>query len=657
MDRFLHILFADTACLGRRLMTFRGVVLCVVLGLHTGLTPCVRADESVWKGYQATALQAEREENSVLAERAWRVAQAETNSMEANDPRRFVSLAHLALAQIDTQKLTEARTTISQAEAQFQLLDPNKLGLALPATVHEALGTLDWARGRMSDATPYSLDRAKYLASAVTELSTQSLPPARFARLCKESSLAQRSVGHATVALRHVDLALAAVRSEQSRDHRLAEALILRSLLLVELARPAEATTELMEWKIIHQELKDKKSKDLPEEAAYWWVLARQALANSDGVEAQQHMAYFRLGSAEVQHPRAHSLVTSSEILATAIEIQLLRGEPVAASGQVAQLQTLAPPGTASCGRALYLDAVVQLHLGQLSKCLTRLVESQTQLTAELGAGHPRHIPGLLTLALVHSEAGRSAEAISAAKRSIQLANKFWPAGHPERIRALAALARAELQRQHGDESRQFARGAWDMTVIPWPPTSPNAALVLGVLTEAEAQTKSPDAAAHLAALESAKLEDMSPFERGLLQLHRARAAHFLGQQFTAASSYRNAIQQWEACQSPTAAHPYSATALLGFAIIDDRGQDKPGAAFRAAREALMKLRGTTSAIALELSQQGNAFYTADRFEEAIWLYERAIDEYTSLEGSTSTSAQSIRAYRDRANAKIRERP
>ena len=63
----------------------------------------------------------------------------------------------------------------------------------------------------------------------------------------------------------------------------------------------------------------------------------------------------------------------------------------------------------------------------------------------------------------------------------------------------------------------------------------------------------------------------------------------------------------------------------------------------------MSRLLGSDSQVAKELSGQGNAFYTAGCFAEAIWLYDRAIEAYIRTEGDGSSGAKSIRTFRQRA--------
>lgn len=284
---------------------------------------------------------------------------------------------------------------------------------------------------------------------------------------------------------------------------------------------------------------------------------------------------------------------------------------------------------------------------GKLSQ--TRLSESQNQLTLTLGNSHPQLISVLLQQALIQSETGEFDRGLALVKDAMVIANVSFPAGHPQRIEAVAMLARIELRRGHGSEARQFANEAWSMTGIPWPRGGPQATRILAVLTEAEAQISSPDAAGHLETLEAADVSALPPLERGFVHLHRARAAQFFNQPGRASGHYQAALQSWNACQMPPAPHPFSAPAQLGLAVLNDIGQDTPGEATHTALSAMSKLLGSDSQVAKELSGQGNAFYTAGRYPEAIWLYDRAINAYHRAEGQGSVSAQSVREYRKRA--------
>ena len=610
-----------------------------------------RADDSVWKGYQTTALAAELKEEHVLAERAWRAAVAELDQAAANDPRKFISLAHLALAQVEREH-PEAEATIVRAEAAHKALLKAVPSAASTNPVRLGQGIWKWARARQDRDQRYSQTRAKQIEAALNELTLLHFPPVRLAQLAIESSHAQRDVGRPAVAVRHAEQGIAAFRASQINNHRLADALSLYALLLVELPRPDEATASLAEWVTIQERLEAEDAKERPSEADYRLALVRQSIAQSDGTEAARRLEFFQIGTPDENLPKATAksapLATAHTVLATAVEIHLARGHTTEAVRLIERLKQQAVNGTLECGQAVALDAVAQLALGKLSTSLTRLAEAQRQLTLTLGDSHPQLIPVLLQQALIHSETGEFDGGLKLTKQGLAIANTL-PAGHPLGIEAVAMLARIELRREHGSEARQFANQAWSMTAIPWPNGGPHATRILAILTEAEAQIASPEAAGHLETLEAADVSALPPMERGFVHLHRARAAHFLNQPGRASAQYQGAMQAWNACQSPPAPHPFSAPAQLGLAVLADLGQDTPGESTRTALAAMSKLLGSDSQVAKELNGQGNAFYTAGRYPEAIWLYDRCIEMYLGAEGPGSASAQSVHEYRKQA--------
>ena len=610
-----------------------------------------RADDSVWKGYQTTALEAEIKEDHVLAERAWRAAVAELNPAAANDPRLYISLTHLALAQVEREH-PEAEATLARAEAEYKALIKAVPSVASTNPVRLGQGLWKWARSKQNRSQRYSRVRATQLEEAMAELTRLNFPPVRLAQLAIESSHAQRDVGRPAFAVRHAEQGIAAFRTSQINNHRLADALSLHALLLVELARPDEATASLTEWVTIQERLEAEDAKERPHEADYRLALVRQSMAQSDWAEATRRLEYFHIGTPDENLPRTIArtapLATAHTVLATAVEIDLAQGHTTEAVRRVERLKQQAVNGTQECGQAVALDAVAQLALGKLSISQTRLAEAQSQLTLTLGDQHPQLIPVLLLQALILSETGEFDRGLVLTKQGLAIANTL-PAGHPLGIEAVAMLARIELRREHGSEARQFAKQAWAMTAIPWPNGGPPATRILAILTEAEAQIKSLDAAGHLETLEAADVSALPPLERGFVHLHRARAAHFLKQPGRASGHYQAACQAWNACQTPPAPHPFSAPAQLGLALLADLGQNSPGESTRTALAAMSRLLGSDSQVAKELSGQGNAFFTAGCFAEAIWLYDRAIEAYIRNEGEGSSGAKAIRIFRQRA--------
>ncbi len=626
-------------------------LLCLTCVVWLGSAVC-QAEDSVWKGYQTTALEAESKEDDVLAERAWRAAVAELDPAAASDPRQFISLAHLALAQVDLEH-PDAEATLARAMTAYEALKAKVPSAVSTNPVRLAQGLGKWARAQQDRSQRYSPLRAQRLLEALQELTPLNFPPVRLAQLAIESSHAQRDIGRPALAVRHIEQGIAALRAAQVNNHRLADALSLHAMLLTELSRPDEATASLTEWAAINERLDTENSKVRPKEADYRLALVRQSIADTNWAEATRRLEYFSIGAPDEKLLKATAklplLATDHTVLATAVEMHLARGHTTESAHLIERLKQQAVNGTLEYGQAVALDAMLQLSMGQILKSLTRLAEAQKQLTLTLGDSHPKLIPILLLQALILSETGEFDRGLVLVKKAMTITNVSLPAGHPLGIETVAMLARIELRRGHGSEARQFANQAWSMTAIPWPNGGPHATRILAILTEAEAQIASAEAAEHLETLEAADVSALPPLERGFVHLHRARAAHFLNQPGRASGHYQAALQAWNACQTPAAPHPFSAPAQLGLAVIADLGQDSPGEATLTARAAMSRLLGSDSQVAKELSSHGNAFYTAGRYPEAIWLYSRAIEAYQRAEGEGSISVKAVREYRQRA--------
>lgn len=649
-----------TQCLSFVISTIRyGVVAFGVIAL-AGLG---RADDAIWKAYQTTALQAEVDDDPILAERTWRAAVEELSQVEDAEPRKFASLSHLALAQFQCGR-PEADTTLSKANKAAEIVAKNQ-ALSSSNPVQTADGLRLWVNAIQGRNNRYAASRAQRFEEAIGKVVTRAIPPVQLAQLTWESSHAQRDVGRLALALRHIDQAIAAFRGAKINNHRLADALALRAMILVELGTPSEASASLSEWMQIDERLENEKARDRPHAPDFHLILVRQAISQWDWLKAMEELKYFE--NEDVQHQLSAHADSRMPPLATLHTVMLARIEAAIAQGQTHEavplldsLKRQAVTGTIECGQALVMEASLLMATGQIDASRNRSMEARTQLATSLGDSHPDLIPVLLRQATILCETARFSEAMAATRqafiilRGTPTSGRPLPAGHPLEIELTTMLARIELRRQHGDEARMFATQAWEMTAIPWQNGGPPTAQSLAILTESEAQTKGSLATTHLESLLAIDVSILPPLEQGLVHLHAARAAHLLDRSVDARTLYHSALKSWNSCQTPNSPHPFVATAELGIAILDDIGSGQPGESTHVALDHLRKLLGTDSEVARELSSQGNAFFGAGRYREAVWLYELSIQRYRSIDGSNSANAKLVEESLKRALAMLK---
>lgn len=645
----------STRCLSLVLSTIRyGMVAFGVLAFSSW----ARTDDAIWKAYQTTALQAEVDDDPILAERAWRAAVEELSQAEDTEPRKFASLSHLALAQVQCDR-PHAETTLAKANAAAAIIAKNQT-LSSSNPVQIADGLRLWANAIQGRNNRYAATRARQFEEAIGKVTTRTIPPVQLAQLTWESSHAQRDVGRLALALRHIDQAIAAFRAAKINYHLLADALAFRALILVELGTPSEASASLSEWMQIDERLESEKSEDRPHAPDFHLILVRQAISQWDWLKAMEELKYFE--NEDVQHQlTAHTdskvppLATLHAVILARIEAAIAQGHTQEAVPLLDSLKRQAVAGTIECGQALVMEASLLMATGQIDASRNRLMEARTQLAASLGDSHPDLIPVLLRQATILCETARFSEAMAATRQAFAILRgtptigRPLPAGHPLEVELTTMLARIELRRQHGDEARMFATQAWEMTAIPWQNGGPPTAQSLAILTESEAQTKGSLATTHLESLLALDVSILPPLEQGLVHLHAARAAHLLDRSGEARTLYLSALNSWNSCQTPKSPHPFAATAELGVAILEEIGSGQAGESTRVALDHLRELFGSDSEVARELSSQGNAFFGAGRHREAAWLYELSIQRYKSIEGSDSANAKLVEESLKRA--------
>ena len=632
-------------------------LLLFVWGLTAGMTGRAAAEESLWQTYVDAALQAERDEDSVSALRAWDSAAKQV----PKDPTRLaLARSHLALAQAERKMLTEARATIAAVEPILKTHpaaggDGSTVERGVPAPLRDPTGTLHWAKGIVSTQAS-SPQRASEFRSAVLLLGDR-LPLERRARLLREASLASLSAGEAAQAARLVEAAIglldAQPKDQRRPDHGalLAEDLVLAALADLDLDRAGTTLPLLTRWKTIDEKLEADRSRYRPSRPALRLAAARRFVALQQYDEALEELAPLKLGGPDQAPLPEHPLATEGELLRVFCEAHVLRGTGDDGPALVDRLKRLSASDPSLCGRALRLEGVLRLRAGELFPAAKAFGDSVQCLETGVGKEHPLLVRPLVDLALVKSLTGHGSEAVAVAARVVGLSEKTFPLIHRDRAASLESLARAELALQHAEEARQFARKALDLVTTSDAATDGDRRRILALLARSEAQCGSRQEAARLLQqFETLDAEASSTFERAVIAWEGAQAAHLIGETGAAEGGYQDSLRILSRTM-PDRDHPMAALPRLGLATLRESRHDVDVKGLQETLAGLRRLLGSDENGAVEISRQANAFYTARQYREAVWLYDVAIAEYVRLKGSESETVKSLRGYRSRAFA------
>lgn len=625
--------------------------------------------EAVWQEYVGAARRAERTADDLTAERAWSAAAEQLFDFPKDDPRRALTLAHWALAMTRTDKRASAAEKIKQAETLLAGLDPLDVDgnprRQQPPVLEEARGTWAWAAARDS-AERASRQRAHRFGLAVRLLPELTLGPVRRAELLEEAALAQVGSGQVRLASRQAAEAVKIRERAQPGTAALAETLIIAALAHLEAGRAELATGAIAQAGALQSRLRDRPAKERPSEPAFLTIAARVALRSGDRDALANNLERLGVGTGEELSVGTHAVVSQFDMLAIWLEAQLVDNEPLPPSVPkiLERLKTLAGADSERRGSLAILQGDVATHEGRIHEGITAFTQALKDLDPSLESKHVRLIIPLTTLSQLQVSAGEDTAALATARRAVSLGSEL-PAGHPLRVGSLVCLAEVELMLQHPGEAVRLATTALDHMRIAEASGNPASteSSLRAILADAEAQWANRiSAAQHLAALKHIPFHQIPLPRRILLHWHAGHAAHLLDDLGSARFHYEKAIQLARDCIQPPETHPFAAAAALCLVALDCRsivpldGKETGGPEYDLAWKLLVKNRKFEARAAQEVSRHANAFFTAEQYRESIWLYDRAIEAYSRLNGDQSPFVDSLKTYRAKAIEKAKSR-
>lgn len=630
------------------------VVLCLSALL---VSPVLLAEEyGLWGEYAAVARIADLDRDEVTAERAWSAAASIAEKFQKDDPRKALTFAHWGLALTRTGNSGLATPKLKEAETLLATVDPPPTA-SQPARrrnpeVVEARGT--WAWGTARNPASKRSERASQLALAVTSLTNAPLSPLRRAELFSESAVLQRSSGEILLAERHAQAAVDTLAREKFEDATLTEALVASALTHVDAGHFDLAQTAIDRAAELYGKLADAPLGKRPNEAALRTVALRVALERRDRAAAEETLHQIGTGSDRELSVGDHPLVSQFDLLAAVAELELTRG--AADIGTVLnRLKILAGSDGHLRGRLLVLQGLDAKRADRLRDAVQNLTEGIGALEGAIGKSDPRLAAPLGEAAMLQVIVGQDAVATTSARRSVEVAQATLPATHPGQAEAMAALTRVELVQQHGGEAARLAATTADLAQLGRPAGDPLHDMVKSLAADAEAQAGNLKAARlHLKNLENASFDSHPMFERLLLHWHIGHAAHLSGDLGLARSHYAQSLQCGAQCR-PDSTEPHSLTAWTRLCLnaIDQADSAEAGPDFAATWKILLRLKGTDEKAALEVTRQANACYSASRFRESVWLYDRSIEAYSRMTGDHGAILTQLKGYRHRARERL----
>jgi len=637
----------------------RRTALCS-LALLFCLADRATGEESLWGEYASAARTADAARDDVTAERAWRAAATIAEEFEDDDPRKGLTFAQWGLALTRTANASQAPAPLKRAETLLAKVDPPPTA-SEPARrrapeVIEARGAWAWGTARSSTAR-FSQDRAAQFAAAVQSLGTapSSLAPLRLAELFSESAVLHRNCGKVPLAERHAQAAVDTLDQEKFVNATMTEALVVAALTHLEAGRIDLARGAIGRAAELHKGLADLPEDRRPNEAVLQTVALRVALEQRDRASAEEIFRRLGIGSDRELTVGEHPLLSQFDLLATGIEWELASGAedvgPV-----LGRLKSLAGSDGHLRGQLLIWQGRTARREDRLREALQNLVEAVGVLDTALGKTHPRLAAPVGEVAVLQAIVGQDKEATASARRAVAIASVSLPAAHPGRGDAMAALARVELLQQHAGEAVRIAGTSFDIAQVAHSPGDPVHDVLRALLADAEAQAGNLETARlHLKALESASFDSLPAFERIFVHWHIGHASHLTGELSAARTHYADAVRCGVRCR-PNSPEPHSLAAWpsLCLSAIEQAGSDQAGPNFAATWKLLLRLKGTEDEAALEVTRHANACYSAGRYSEAIWLYDRAIEAYARMSGDHGVTIKALKGYQDQSRKRLK---